>query len=351
MSTPTTALANSIDSCSESLKFLRHLEKQLAQADAKAAADLRDARIERDNAIKHSRTSQVELETEKQTVARYKSSLIQAERTIEEQTDIISRLHREVTHWKEQARNWQEHFTRVEEERCSLATRLDEMLAEQSQTYGPLISSHLFPQISEASISAPILKQPMTPGSLPNPKKNIVNKSKTQPNSADTTPWPPASPRKAKGTSSRTKINSAQTNKSSDTSSTYPPSGKKDDPKSGVAPSRLVRRVQAVIRVKSEEEDNGELSESFANDDNYVPPPARKPNQSLRSSRKSKQTTQANNSQNSDAVVDSDDEDELILGSENSRRNIVVHPNTNPPAKKRKLNTTTTTRQKPSKKD
>ncbi|KIL67797.1 hypothetical protein M378DRAFT_977489 [Amanita muscaria Koide BX008] len=337
MSTPTTALANSIDSCSESLKFLRHLEKQLAQADAKAAADLRDARIERDNAIKHSRTSQAELETEKQTVARYKSSLIQAERTIEEQTDIISRLHREVTHWKEQARNWQEHFTRVEEERCSLATRLDEMLAEQSQTYGPLISAHLFPRISEASISAPILKQPMTPGSLPNPKKNIVNKSKTQPNSADTTP-----PRKAKVTSSRTKIISAQTNKSSDTSSTYPPSGKKDDPKSGVAPSRLVRRVQAVIRVKSEEEDNGELSDSFANDDNYVPPPARKPNQS---SRKSKQTTQANNSQNSD----SDDEDELILGSENSRRNVDMHPNTNPPAKKRKLNTST--RKKPSKKD
>ena len=91
-STPAASLADSISSFQKSaLKLVRFfllyskssvradtymlqlkdLEKQLAQADT----DTRDARTERDNAIKQTRASQSEVEVQKQDVVRYKSSV------------------------------------------------------------------------------------------------------------------------------------------------------------------------------------------------------------------------------------------------------------------------------------
>jgi len=39
-------------------------------------------------------------------------------------------LQRETNHWKDQAKNWQEHFLRVEQERCSLSSRMDELVSK-----------------------------------------------------------------------------------------------------------------------------------------------------------------------------------------------------------------------------
>ena len=40
-------------------------------------------------------------------------------------------LQRETNHWKDQAKNWQEHFLRVEQERCSLVSQMDELGTER----------------------------------------------------------------------------------------------------------------------------------------------------------------------------------------------------------------------------
>jgi hypothetical protein len=52
------------------------------------------------------------------------------------QETTIAQLHREVTQWKDQSRNWQEHFLRVEQERCRLTVLLEEFLTENQVVSG-----------------------------------------------------------------------------------------------------------------------------------------------------------------------------------------------------------------------
>ncbi|KAL0957736.1 hypothetical protein HGRIS_001514 [Hohenbuehelia grisea] len=70
--------------------------------------------------------------------------------TIVHQNNTIAQLKREITQWQDQSRNWQEHFLRVEQRRCSLATRLDEALTRQ---HSHLQSDSFLPQVNEASTS------------------------------------------------------------------------------------------------------------------------------------------------------------------------------------------------------
>jgi cell division protein FtsL len=53
--------------------------------------------------------------------------------TLATQLETIAQLRREVSQWKDQSRNWQEHFLRVEQERCSQASRIDELVVEKLQ--------------------------------------------------------------------------------------------------------------------------------------------------------------------------------------------------------------------------
>jgi len=45
-------------------------------------------------------------------------------------------LQRETNQWKDQAKNWQEHFLRVEQERCSLSSRVDELVSKRQVIRG-----------------------------------------------------------------------------------------------------------------------------------------------------------------------------------------------------------------------
>lgn len=45
-------------------------------------------------------------------------------------------LQRETNQWKDQAKNWQEHFLRVEQERCSLSSRVDELVSKRQVVCG-----------------------------------------------------------------------------------------------------------------------------------------------------------------------------------------------------------------------
>jgi hypothetical protein len=56
---------------------------------------------------------------------------------VQYQENIIAQLRRECTQWKDQSRNWQEHFLRVEQERCRLTLRLEELVAENQSVRVP----------------------------------------------------------------------------------------------------------------------------------------------------------------------------------------------------------------------
>jgi predicted PurR-regulated permease PerM len=51
------------------------------------------------------------------------------------QLETITQLRRELNQWKDQTRNWQEHFLRVEEERCAHFSRIDEFIIEKLERF------------------------------------------------------------------------------------------------------------------------------------------------------------------------------------------------------------------------
>lgn len=53
--------------------------------------------------------------------------------TLNQNAEVIAQLRREVNQWKDQSKNWQEHFLRVEQERCALSSRIDELVSERLQ--------------------------------------------------------------------------------------------------------------------------------------------------------------------------------------------------------------------------
>ena len=51
------------------------------------------------------------------------------------QLETITQLRRELNQWKDQAKNWQDHFLRVEEERCAHFSRIDEFIIEKLEKF------------------------------------------------------------------------------------------------------------------------------------------------------------------------------------------------------------------------
>ncbi|KAK2465258.1 hypothetical protein APHAL10511_002612 [Amanita phalloides] len=326
-------LENSISSFSKSaLKALKDIEKQLAQA----TTDARDAQKERDNVLKQSRESQLQLTTQATDILAYKDSLVQAELTIDSQREIITSFQREVTHWKEQARNWQEHFTRVEEERCSLSTKLDEILT--TQTFDQVIPTHL--------LESETIKRAAAAGYFPSPNIRSNDKSKSAIEDAELVE-PPAQVRKPKAAGSRTAAQ--QSSKSarageprrSDVCVSATTLDQSPDP----APSRLVRRVQAVVRVKSEDEEEEGPKSNDEQEATLQPTQIKQRRAPKRRTRiiqqddKDWSSSREDESQHVPAAENgpaSDEDDELILTSKDNHAQ--SQTNAIPPNKKRKLN-------------
>ncbi|TFL01781.1 hypothetical protein BDV98DRAFT_69160 [Pterulicium gracile] len=84
---------------------------------------MKSLRKERDEALKVA-------EVCRQRVEQSNISLQKTESTAIVQEEIITQLKRENVQWKDQSRNWQEHFLRVEQERCTMMSRIDELVEE-----------------------------------------------------------------------------------------------------------------------------------------------------------------------------------------------------------------------------
>jgi hypothetical protein len=159
----------------------KELENQAREQIAHATAELLDARVEKDTATKDLHMAQLESQSWKQEAAATKASVscirgldhsfpnvhlctfyfianssgidcmfilsstlspvfIAPSPKIAHQTEsstsqleTITQLRREVNQWKDQSKNWQEHFLRVEQERCAQSSRIDELILEKLQ--------------------------------------------------------------------------------------------------------------------------------------------------------------------------------------------------------------------------
>ncbi|KAL4063306.1 hypothetical protein V8B97DRAFT_1992634 [Scleroderma yunnanense] len=140
---PSSILTDALVAFNKAANFAITSAQEQARKDIiQTAADAREARRERDEAIKTLHACRLEEQAWKQEASVWKAAADQAELTINHHLETIAQLRREATQWKEQclrleetsrleAISWKEQFLRVEQERTKLAQRVDELVSGQ----------------------------------------------------------------------------------------------------------------------------------------------------------------------------------------------------------------------------
>ncbi|KAG1770876.1 hypothetical protein EV702DRAFT_1138318 [Suillus placidus] len=144
---PSVILTDALASLNKAVNIaFTSIQDQSRQEVTQASAETREARRERDEAVKALHELRLEEQVWKQEAGARQSAVEQAELTIKHHAETIAQLRYESEQWKQQclrledtsrqeATSWKEQFLRVEQERHKLATRVDELMEEQlSQT-------------------------------------------------------------------------------------------------------------------------------------------------------------------------------------------------------------------------
>ncbi|OJA17197.1 hypothetical protein AZE42_00170 [Rhizopogon vesiculosus] len=241
-SPPSVILTDALASLNKAVNIaFASIQDQARQEVTLASTEGREARRERDEAVKALHDCRLEEQAWRQEAGVWKAAVEQAELTIKHHLDTISQLRHEAEQWKQQclrledtsrqeAISWKEQFLRVEQERYKLSTRVDELVEEQlsytGQTHAsntPITPMFRHPNAAtctthlDSSASAHLHRSPFVYGdSLSAP----ISKA-TKPISAQQLPTPISENRRATG----------------------------DKPK-----QFLIRRVQATIEVPVKEE-------------------------------------------------------------------------------------------------
>ncbi|KAL1743163.1 hypothetical protein HDZ31DRAFT_65275 [Schizophyllum fasciatum] len=271
---------------------------RLLEAEDKFADELRDARRERDEAIKSLRALQMETATEQQEreadeqeqkmeydrVAQEldacRQMLKQAQAQVASQKASISKLNAQ---WRAQEENWQGHIARIEEEhdreRVKLQAKIDELMSDQRDytTYAGAtprrpLRENTHPSTSSAttkrastssqvydSISIDLAKTPAPP-KTPAPQKTPRTAGKTprkpvpppapmEPLQLEPLAHPAQPPRPAQPALVDLNALNATQHRRKRPRSPPPP----EIPRQPV----LIRKVRAVVRAKTEETDSG----------------------------------------------------------------------------------------------
>ncbi|KAL0581150.1 hypothetical protein V5O48_000840 [Marasmius crinis-equi] len=223
---------------------------QLAAESTQARNDTRDAQAERDNAIKRLHEAQLESQEWKHEIGTLKASRKQSEDTVAQQAETIVQLRKDLTWWKDQARNWQEHFLRVEEARCTLSSRLEEY-KEKLNTRPTMNVAPLTP-VSRYADSDESKDNPCSPPSSAGPSqptRSVPHRKKT--------PMPKTKAIKQdEGSADKVVIKQRKSNPvdlANQVQRTEPPT---------IIHTRLIRRVHAVVPVKEESEEDEEPLET-----------------------------------------------------------------------------------------
>ncbi|KAJ7442660.1 hypothetical protein FB451DRAFT_1105630 [Mycena latifolia] len=239
------------------LNAATELEDQAQSQVARIGSEAQEARTERDEALKERDDVLKALHAAEINASRHENELSAMRATIES-------LQREVIHWKEQAKNWQDHYTRVEQDRCGLSTELL-TLSRSALTESPpknyYAPSSVTKRASTSSNRPPAYKSaiPPSPTESDSPLQSI---------STHRNPHTPAAKSAKQPASGRTELppyhsDDMLTSTSSGNQSTtqQPRSTGKAKAKQVQTPSQaprqiFVRRVQAVVHVKEEEDDD-----------------------------------------------------------------------------------------------
>ncbi|KAG6918772.1 hypothetical protein DXG01_011963 [Tephrocybe rancida] len=257
-------LENSLAALSKSAhQAFAEVENQARQDVAKANSDAREARLDRDKALEALHAAQLDSQVLQKEVANAKASL-------SHHKEIIAQLRREATQWKDQSRNWQEHFLRVEQERCNLSTRVEELVAERLSWNRslPTLFTPNYPvadDVSSAPLPKPIRtstfsrKHPISPPDVDSPSIQMSGHKSTRIASkpirlkhSDSTPPRPLFSRDPSASNHNIHGQNNRTRKTPVESPTQPP-----------ARTTVIRRVHALINVKQEgsEEESVDLDE------------------------------------------------------------------------------------------
>ncbi|KAJ2933809.1 hypothetical protein H1R20_g3256, partial [Candolleomyces eurysporus] len=324
-----------------------------------AILDANETRHQRDDALKELHALQLEVEALRRETTAAKAAHAQAELRVAHQLDTlnqnaetITQLRREVNQWKDQSKNWQEHFLRVEQERCALSSRFDELVSERlqwcrnpSNVHTPL--SRYQEGLNGASGSSKREEQS-------SPMKSSVLKS-TLPfkdgedaslNTTASTSVEGRKPKHPPGSSAKKRAlhnHSTPVNVDSPLSHVKAPSSKSRNVEvtrtanhqSTIRSSTVIRRVQAVVHVKregSDEEVDPKSEQTQANGEPrlrrkrsrmIVEDPQDDPEDSDDNDNaavaRSLRTVKPINYEESDFEEQESDEDELMIGKEDKR--------------------------------
>ena len=158
---------------------------------------------------------------------------------------MIAELRRELSHSKDQSRNWQEHFNRAEQERCAQSSRIDELLNSQ--------------RLMNTTLS--------TPPSYTSSALNSVQKPVPPANSSEEVPQTPIVVQKNRNPSLSKRKTKVQ---DPNIATTAASSLQRRDQTPAASRTTLIRRVQAVVHVKREQSEDGFAEDpSASNDPNY----------------------------------------------------------------------------------
>ena len=215
---------------------------------------------------------------------------------------------------KDQSRNWQKHFLRVEQERCAQSSRIDELLTLQVSSYTGSCSdaSPLPDKAMQMNQSTPLKRRRDIP----------------RVDSPEEKPQPPIGVRQRNPSSSKQKNRGNDPNVAAISSSSH-----RRDPQNTPSHTTLIRRVQAVVRIKREESDDAsaagkdEASDEDEDEDSRAIPSQRHP--SRRSFEKfivddeENPVRESMNLRHRNGIInyreedeDEDDVDELMIGAE-----------------------------------
>ncbi|KAH0586266.1 hypothetical protein J132_11394 [Termitomyces sp. J132] len=335
-SSPSAVLAESLAVLSTSAhQAFAEVENRARQDVAKANSDAHAARLERDKALEAFRAAQLEAQELQKEVASTKATLNQTELSVSHQKETIAQLRREAMQWKDQSHNWQEHFLRVEQERCSLTTRIEELASERFQwsrslptpftPNHPAVNTNLSvtpPKLRQSSISSH--KRPISPPEVDLPSTSIsghkfsriLSKPIQAIHKKDSTP------------TQKLLFHDSSTSTSNQNSNVQSTRTRQSSPSNltrSLARTTVLRRVHAVIDVKQEEEQSDKESEHLAAEETMkapnprrVPPRKRKAvyhKDDYASNEESDRAVSGDDQHEDNGVID-DEDDELMLGGQ-----------------------------------
>ncbi|PPQ87556.1 hypothetical protein CVT25_006199 [Psilocybe cyanescens] len=283
---PSAMVAESLSTHSKAVyQAFAEVEAQSRIEVARMVVDVREAKTDRDKATRELHAVQLEAQNWKQEIVTTKA-------VIAHQAETIAQLRREVTQWKDQSRNWQEHFLRVEQERCAQSSRIDELVVEmqypnqrtgstalhtpKTMKYTDGVNSAPSSSSKRLSVTTSPTQPPVPPSpstldssvTTPSTQTGGTNtqrrnkRAKTQNERERDVPSMQANNDQEEGSSTgakRPRKNHTNTNANASTSSTSTQgpttvaAQQKPDAPATVRSSTVIRRVQAVIHVKREE--------------------------------------------------------------------------------------------------